>query len=382
MILIIISGGSWYFFHHFNSDSKEVYPQNSVSSSTSTFSSSSSSPLRLSISGSNILDPNGNVIVLRGFNWGSWGTAQPQDASDNVSEGANVVRMPLRWWGMYNTASVDSRDDAAPGHITPTNLAELDKDIQWALSQHLWIDLFIDSDCGQNGTQDKAQEKYCDPNNTYGNKGNNFWTDPAMRTEFVDVWKFIANRYKNTPYIGMYEILPEPNPTGVDAADITQFYGQLMGAIRSIDPQTPFLIGPGNGYDIKTMETSYIATTTPIIYTGNLFVFTGKDQQSNISDLSARFADLINFRATNSVPVFIQQTGVRSKDDPSLTYASTDLEMLNKANVGWTWWTYREQGSDANGYGVYYQDNKDPSGWQPKTDVLNLISKYLKGGTN
>ncbi len=81
-------------------------------------------PKRLSVSGANVLDPQGRPIVLRGYNWGQWGTVQPQDAADNVAQGANSVRIPLRWWGDWRDG-VDSRDVASPGHIDPAHLAIL-----------------------------------------------------------------------------------------------------------------------------------------------------------------------------------------------------------------------------------------------------------------
>src|SRR3954454_19522978 len=65
-------------------------------------------PMRLSVSGQEILDPSGTPIVLRGWNWGQWGTMQPQDAADNRAQGANVVRIPLRWWGAWGEDSVNA----------------------------------------------------------------------------------------------------------------------------------------------------------------------------------------------------------------------------------------------------------------------------------
>src|SRR5665213_2543685 len=56
-------------------------------------------PGHLSVKGSQILAPNGQPIMLRGFNWGTIAdTAQPQDAADNVAQGANFVRIPLSWY--------------------------------------------------------------------------------------------------------------------------------------------------------------------------------------------------------------------------------------------------------------------------------------------
>ena len=55
-------------------------------------------PARLAINGQTIKTPDGNAIELRGLNWGWWGTAQPQDAAEAINMGANVVRMPFRWY--------------------------------------------------------------------------------------------------------------------------------------------------------------------------------------------------------------------------------------------------------------------------------------------
>ena len=199
-------------------------------------------PARLTISGSKLITPSGQAIQLRGFNWGHWGKAQPQDAADNYAQGANVVRIILRWWGLYGSPEINSRDDKSPGHIDPEHLAMLDSYIKWATDAGLWVVLAVDSDCGQNGLQDSSNQKFCDPENKYGAKGHNFWTDVSMRQKFIEVWKFVANRYKDTPRIAMYEVLPEPNPAGGSAADVTGFYKEVMRAILSVDSRTPFLL--------------------------------------------------------------------------------------------------------------------------------------------
>nr|MBP7915473.1 hypothetical protein [Vitreoscilla sp.] len=41
-------------------------------------------PARLTVSGSQLLTPDGKPIWLRGFNWGRWGTALPEDGLANV----------------------------------------------------------------------------------------------------------------------------------------------------------------------------------------------------------------------------------------------------------------------------------------------------------
>jgi aryl-phospho-beta-D-glucosidase BglC (GH1 family) len=233
---------------------------------------------RLSVRGAEILDPSGQPILLRGWNWGHWGSAQAQDAADNAAQGANVVRIPLRWWGFYKGrgGTVDSREDAAAATagIDPDNLRHLDEMVRWASSAKLWIILFVDSDCGQNGTQDAQERKYCDPQGRFA-KGRNFWTDTEARQRFLNVWRFVAARYKDTPYLGMFEPLPEPNPPGVSPEQINAFYDETMQAIRQVAPGVPFLVG-GRSYRAPAIRDAFNPAWKDVVYTGNLFLHAKK----------------------------------------------------------------------------------------------------------
>lgn len=352
----------------------------SASSATSHISSASSSQssenkLRLRISGDNIIGPNGAPVLLRGWNWGRWGLAQPEDAADNAQQGANVVRIPLRWWGFYSGTNIDSRDDAqvATSGIDEKHLAILDTTIAQASAAHLWIILFIDSDCGQNGMQDLDEIAYCDPEGKYP-KGHNFWTDFEAREKFINVWKFIAARYKDTPYLGMFEPLPEPNPAGVADTEITQFYDHVMAAIRTQAPEIPFLIGP-RSYKITKAVEAFNSRWSDVIYTGNLFVYTSGTQEENLADLPRRLQSLTDLRVSIHVPIFVQQAGVETGEDPQRVYLNALLSLLNNNSVGYSYWEYRDT-FNPNAYGVIYQDGV--GGWITKTDFLNTIIQYFR----
>ncbi|HTL97328.1 MAG TPA: cellulase family glycosylhydrolase [Holophagaceae bacterium] len=336
-------------------------------------------PARLRISGADILGPDGKPLTLRGWNWGRWGITQPDDAARNGSEGANCVRIPLRWWGYYDGKGIDSRDDAqtATAGIDPGHLAILDGMVEQASKAKLWIILFIDSNCGQDGTQgapaDLSMVQYCDPKGLYPN-GHNFWTDPDARARFIEAWKFIAARYKDTPYLGMFEPLPEPNPASADDADITTFYGQVMTALRPVAPGIPFLLGP-RLYKMTDASKAYNTAWSDVVYTGDLFVHTGGTQAQNIADLTTRLQALVDLRAANRVPVFVQQAGVQSGEDPDLAYLDALLPLLNQNGVGYTYWMYRDT-LNPDAYGVIYQDGN--GGWITKQPFLDAISASFK----
>lgn len=310
---------------------------------------------RLSVSGAQILTPDGKPIQLRGFNWGQWGLAIPQDAPDNVAQGATSVRIPLRWWGDWK-GEVDSRNDAAPGHIDPAALAVLDQTIKWATDAKLWTVLFVDSNYGQ-GAHDST---------------DNFWTDPAMKQEFLEVWQFLVARYRSTPYIAAYELLPEPQLTGTTAdADVKAFYDSLIVPLRTIDPKTPFVVGPTNAYSLHRLDAAYTTVDPQVIYTGDYFIFDTGDELS-------RMTDITSFVQKHNAPVWINQVGIESGRTDALTKAEHVLSALDQANVGWAWWTYRVHTTDPTTHGIYYEDPSDTTKWLVKPEWLALVSKYMK----
>lgn len=330
----------------------------------------------LAVRGPNIVDPSGQPVILRGWSWGHWEQILPQDADENVAQGANVVRIPLRWWGKYRTPRIDSRDDNAKdtAGISPANLKFLDDAIRSASNHKLWIVLFIDSDCGQNGIQ-PDNIRYCDPENKYGNKGHNFWTDPEARKKYVAVWRFIANRYKDTPYMGMFEPLPEINPSGVPEREIKALYAELMSNIREVAPGIPFLIG-GRHYQTHSMEDVFDPAWKDVIYTGNLFLYAkkrGADDES-LDNFRKRVKHLVDFRERHQVPVFVQQIGVKSKDDPTKRGVKEMMRQMVDNKLGFAWWTYRGAGNPQE-FSVVYPERGQ---WVFKRDWLDEISWAFK----
>jgi len=307
-------------------------------------------PARLQVVGSQVRDPLGVPIILRGYNWGQWGTMQPQDAADNAAQGANLVRIPLRWWGEWKPG-VDSYSQAAPGHIDPAHLTVLDDMIAKAAGQGLWIVLFVDSNYGQ-GANDRT---------------DNFWTNAAKKQEFIEVWKFLLQRYAQQEKIAAWEIMPEPRPINASLDEVREFYESIIPPLRAFDPRTPFVIGPGDAYNLNKLASAYTTVDSNIIYTGDYFIF---------SNELARVPDIIDFRAAKNVPVWVNQIGIQSGDPDAELKARNLLSALKTNDVGWAWWTYRGQTLSPDQHGIYYQDADD--NWIVKPVWLALLGSFLR----
>lgn len=356
----------------------------SVASSPTASTLGSTTPAaRLTLNGTQMLLPNGAPVMLRGINEGTWGQMQSGDAAMIKGQGANVVRLLIRWWGRYGRTDVESRSDANPGHFDPAHVTRLLTEIQWCLNAGLWVVVAIDSDCGQNGNQTPDMALYCDPAQTYPG-GRNFWTDLSQRQLFKEAWIYLAGLLKNTPNIAFYELLPEPleGYGSSYGAEVSQFYQELMTAIedQAGDKRTPFLVGPRDAYNIYLCDEAYISDPrwkNRVVYTGNLFIHVNTTQDQVLAKLDDRIAALATMKTNRQVPVFVQQYGVRTAEDPSGFYLDAGLSKLNAAGIGYTGWQWRQNTSSPDAYALVLTD---PNTGQDmvKTALLAIYSKYWK----
>lgn len=330
-----------------------------------------------------MLSKEGTPVTLRGINEGTWGEMRDYDAKAIAAQGANVVRVLIRWWGLYGSADVESRADASPGHFKPDHLAQLLREIQWCIDAGLWVVVAIDSNCGQCGTQSTAMMNYCGPGSAYPG-GHNFWTDTAQRLSFQQAWVYLAGILKDYPNIAFYELLPEPlagrGPSY--SADVSAFYQELMLAIedQAGDKRTPYLVGARDAYDINLCDEAYLPQArwrNRVVYTGNLFIRTGNSRADNLANLESRLGALANMKTTRDVPVFIQQFGVRSGDDPDQFYLDAGLSRLHAAGIGYTGWQWRQNTTNPDEYAIIL---RDPVTGQDsvKTAVLATYSRYWR----
>ena len=334
---------------------------------------------RLRVDGENLVLGDGKPVVLRGFNFGWWGEATEADADEARSLGANVVRLPLRWY--FEGDKSDQRDPAAPGNITPEGLATLDQTIDWLTSRGIWVILFMGADRGA------------------GNDAHNFWTDPNLRQQYLDTWQFLATRYRSTPYIAAYELLSEPHPKKpYTGADVRGLYDEAIARVRTVDSKTPLIVGANDHYDIGLLDEAYTSVDPNIVYTANFYLpteYIKPDKQikgeqplgygqtiahnGTTTTFDAAFLDSLllpakAFRAKRHVPLFINQVGARSALPGALAYTHDVLDVLTRNGIGFAWWTFRTR-SAATEYGIYWQD--DAGTYHRKDDLAEVLRRSL-----
>lgn len=333
-------------------------------------------PPRLAIDGPEFIKPNGKRIVLKGVSFGSFGEDDASDPAAVAALGANCVRIPLRWHGPYGKLAdgtpIDSRDNQATGFILRANFERWITRIEQCAAAGLWTIPGIDSDCGQSGTQSPEMVRYCDPYSVYGSLGRNFLTDSSLGALFEIVWRTAAARLRFIPNVAMLELFPEPldSRDASYAEPLRKFYARLMGAVREVDIDTPFLVGARNAYDIRICSEACMSERNDCAYTGNLLTGWVCDE--------AKFAQgldyLTELRDYAAVPVFVQQVGRLSADDPDNGHMVNALQRLGDARVGYAWWQWKQNTTDPTRYALHFKD--DAGGWTPKQSELDCLTAF------
>jgi hypothetical protein len=337
----------------------------------------------LSIKGTKIYNADGTEFVPRGWSWGRWGTFKPQDAIDAAAAGANIIRIPLRFRGLYGNdtdvawspGKTDSYDPTATttALANAENIAVVDSMIDAAFNAGMKVHFFIDTNCGQNAMQDAATQLYC----CYGDdpadwpQGRNLWTDPVMWEQFKALWRFAAARWKDR--VSIFEPQPEPNPASATDQEISDKYDELIGVIDAIAPGKLYVVGP-RSYKMTIPNQALLPNRKNIIYTGDLFMRSNGDDP--VAEAADRLSHLTGMRDTKQVPIIVQQVGVNtSDDDASFTRLKAVLQMLVDNRVGYEYWQLRGAGPD--GYEPMWPDRVN-GGWLVNQLKLDTINSFFR----
>jgi hypothetical protein len=353
-------------------------------------------PPRLNCVGREIVKPNGQPIWLRGPCFGSWGEDDELDCPGIAERGANNLRINLRWWGKWGTdvrANPDSRNNDAFAFLDRAKLLKYTGQINAAGAAELWTNDFVDSNCGQSGTNTPEDIAYCDPLESWGPRGHNFYTDPAMRHVYATVvWRALAKHLRTVPRVGILEIHPEPAHHRDEswAPLVAQVQKECIDSIRATELElgdpvgTPILVGARNGYSNELMEEAINALADA--YGGSLpgnLIWTGNLLNQWVVD-PYRFDKAVNrfnrLRENYNVPVYVQQMGRNSIEDPGNTFLKRAVKVLRDNNIGYAWWQWKQNTSNPNNMGLHYKDPADPSGltWIAKDDELAALADNWK----
>jgi endoglucanase len=233
------------------------------------------------------------------------------------STGINSIRVPFNY-RMFTT------EDYMGGEGEARGFALLDKVIGWCKKEGLYV--LLDMHCAPGGqTGDNIDDSYAYPFLFEGKES---------RALTINIWRKIANRYKNETTVMGYDLLNEPIPHFADTAKfnpmLEPLYKAITKAVREVDKNHILFLG-GAQWD-SNFKIFGQPFDSKLVYTFHKYW---------TDSTTAVIQDYIDFRNKYNVPIYCGETG-ENTDDWVRGFKNT----LEKNNIGWHYWPYKKLDND------------------------------------
>ena len=369
----------------------------------------------LSAVGEDIVDADGNAVVLRGTNFGGWlvqeGWMCPTEQTDTLSTdmtlysrfgkekaealiaayqeswiteedfktvkelGLNVVRVPFTYMNVYHHLS-DEGELLHPDEFTLREdpFERLDFALEMCRKYGLYLILDMHGAVGsQNGSDHSG-----DTSRTNLYAGTEL--GEAYREKTAELWALVAEHFAGESNVAGYDLLNEP--TRASGATQWDYYDVLYKAVREADPDHMIFIEATWEPNNLPSPEDYGWENVVYEYHHYNWVNTNGSNTTNYSFyLSKRLNDA---KEDHGVPVLIgefnawgdksRHIGKLDQTDPEANAGV--LEFYNGEGWHWTTWTYKVVGTlrDSN-WGLFNASTllKDVTKINPETDSYEDI---------
>ena len=163
--------------------------------------------------------------------------------------GFNSVRLPMHY-NLYTIPAEQEKDRFTQTWLTK-GFALTDSLLKWCKANHMYLILDLHAAPGGQGNDLNIADR--------DSTKPSLWQSEANKVKTIELWRKLAERYKDEPYIGAYDILNEPNWGFDDLANdknglkeehnipLRELYVNITNAIRSVDKKHIIII-EGNGW--------------------------------------------------------------------------------------------------------------------------------------
>ncbi|MDI1256542.1 MAG: carbohydrate-binding protein [Flavobacterium sp.] len=321
-------------------------------------------------SGQQIVDGNNQPVLLRGLGLGGWmiqegymlqmeSFAGPQHVikqkiTDLIGEtntaefyqtyrangitkrdidslaawGFNSVRLPMH----YNLYTLPIEQETVAGQNTwlDEGFTMTDNLLTWCAANNMYLILDMHATPGGQGHDAAISD--------YDNTKPSLWESSANREKMKSLWQKIALRYKDSPWIGAYDIINEPNWNfdGANAngcsentnAPLKSLMMDVTAAIRQVDTNHMIII-EGNCWG-----NNYNGILNNGLWDENMALSFHKYWNYNTQ---GSIQGMLNYRSQYNVPIWLGESGENSN-----VWFKDAIALVEANNIGWAFWPMKK----------------------------------------
>ena len=287
--------------------------------------------------------------------------------------GFNSIRLPMH----YHLYTLSVEEEPIPGKNTwlDQGFALTDSLLSWCKADHIYLILDLHAAPGGQGNDLPIADR--DPAQP------SLWQSAANREKMVELWRMLARRYQNEPWIGGYDIINEPNWGFEDTADVhgtretkniplRRLMIDITTAIRSVDKRHIIII-EGNGWG-----NNYRGILPP--WDSNMVLSFHKYWNPNTDEAIHGFLEL---REKYNIPLWLGESGENNN-----TWYREAVHLVEGHDIGWSWWPLKKIGANQplevpmpQGYQKlvdYWVGNGPRPGAEEAEEALNALLQNIR----
>lgn len=251
--------------------------------------------------------------------------------------GFNSIRLPMH----YNLYTLPVEQEPVKGKDTwlKTGFDLTDKLLSWCRENKIYLILDLHAAPGGQG-DDKP---IADVDTTKPK----LWESDFNQLKTISLWKKLASRYADEEWIAGYDLINETNYKMEGNEPLRKLFLEITSAIRSVDSNHIIFI-EGNQF-----ANDYTGLTPP--WDENMAYSFHKYWNPATVETIQKYIDL---REKYNVPFWMGESGENNNE-----WYRAVVNLLEHNNIGWAWWTIKKIGSESGLMNV-----TRPAGYQKVID--------------